>query len=318
MVGIAVSDWDIDGLASGSIFKDLGLIEEIIIPPIGEYWLSDLIMDVVSEYDEIYFLDYIPSKRTLDALSWKSRIYIFDHSFYCPANSKNIKSYCRESPSTTFLLMEYFNLDPDIKILLGLVNDLGSFFSRYREFEIFIPVIEENNIDLDELVDLIKLLNSPLYFSDIPLLYENLLIIEQNTISKNYIKSLDKRIKYIEMLENIISSLLENVKVCDKYSYLEYKGDLYLIRKLPVAVYRKTGYPSIIIDSGFFTDYFQIASYCPTCDFRDLIINLRDEGFVAGGSESFVGIVIDKSEDIETFLDKIKYELSKGFHGSSG
>jgi hypothetical protein len=144
-----------------------------------------------------------------------------------------------------------------------------------------------------------------MYFNDITLLYENISLIESNIDSLSDIPNMDKRMEYKERLENTISDVLTGIKVEKGYALLRYDHELYLIRRLPIEVYKMAHLPSIIIDTGYFDEYTQIASYCPVCDFRPLIRYLRELGYAAGGGKHFIGIIVSNNEDVERLLDKI-------------
>ena len=301
---IAVVDWDVDGIASGIMMKNLGLIDDIIIPPVGEYILSDPIIDILTGYEDIYFLDIIPSPKSLSRLR-SSHITIIDHATYCPEPDNDIESICMETYSTTYLIMKTYKLQPSNIVLYGLLNDIGGEIRESKVFREFMSDLGVDDEDISRILEIINILNIPMYFSDINLLYENISLIEDNIDSLIGIPSLDRRIEYRDRLENILYEMISNIEIKDGYAFLSYDMELYLIRRLPIEVYRITHLPSIILDSGYFDEYIQIASYCPACDFRGLIKYFRELGYAAGGGRNFIGVMVENEEDIEGLLNKV-------------
>jgi len=301
---IAVIDWDVDGIASGIILKNMGIVEDIIIPPIGEYNLSDTIIDVLTNYEHIFFLDLTPSPKTLARLR-SLNVTIIDHVSYCPESYKNIKSICEEDYSTTYLIMKTYGWRLSYEVFYGLLNDLGGKVKELDVFKEFKMSLNIHDEDVDRILEFINYLNIPIYFSDISLLYENIGLIENNFYSLEDIPSLSRRIEYMKRLENTLPKILSNIKIRDRYALLNYDSKLYLIRRLPLEVYKKTLLPSIILDTGYFDEYIQIASYCPKCDFRRLIKYFRKIGYAAGGGKNFIGIIVDDKVKIGEVLNKV-------------
>jgi len=311
MSSIAYVHWDLDGISSALILKNLGYIDDIFIPTVGVYWVEDEWFDILANYTEIYILDMTLNMNDLYILSRYSKVNLYDHSLHCKnINSKNIHIICEEYPSTTYMLMKLFNLSPSIEIILGLLNDVGLNIKRVPEWGSFRNVVSNYGLDLNYMMEMTGLLNSPIYFNDLYLLYENIRIIKDRIFNIDKIPSLDRRREYINTINNEIKSLIVEASVKeDNYVYLEYHGDHYIIGILPLKLYDYFKVPSIVVDYGYFKDIIQIASYNPNIDFTSLIISLRNGGYMAGGSKNFIGIIC-KHEELDFLLEKILKSIS--------
>jgi len=306
MSSIAYAHWDIDGISSALILKNLGYLDDIFIPTVGVYWIEDEWFDILANYTEIYILDMTLSMNDLSILSRYSKVNLYDHSPHCKnVNSKNIHITCGEYPSTTYMLMKLFNLSPSIEIVLGLLNDVGLKIKRIPEWESFRNVVSNYGLDLNYMMKMIRLLNSPIYFNDLYLLYENIQIIKDRIFNIDKIPSLNRRREYNNTVDNEVKSLVTKASVKeDNYVYLEYYGDHYIIGTLPLKLYDHFNIPSIVVDHGYFKDLIQIASYNPNIDFTSLITSLRNLGYIAGGSKNFIGIIC-KHEELGILLERI-------------
>ena len=309
MSRIAYVHWDLDGIASGVELLKHGTIDSIFIPYPGYYWIEEEWIDAMLSYNEVYILDMIPRERDLEILSDSfDKIHLYDHSPICRYIGKypNLETICKDYPSTTYLIMKEYSLKPSFNIIIGVFNDIGDGIKSLGEWAIFKNILSKYDLDLDSLGKLCNVLNSPIYYPDLNLLYENIYLLSRELYRLDGIDSLDKRLRYINLASNLVNKIVSSTSYSGRCIYIEFKSRHYILPLLISRLIREYSSPFILIDKGYFSRYIQIAAYNREGNYIDYIVKLRSLGYSAGGDINFMGAIVDET-GFNSIINEVKF-----------
>ena len=292
-----IANWDLDGQASASMLIRSGYAEDVFFPSVGYYWLEDIWIDSLSQYDTIYIVDmYIP-RRDVEKLTNTSYIFIIDDSNIHPNYEKlDVSCICGKVFSTTYTLMDYLGIEPDIDAILGMYNDSGDKIINSEYWDIFSKYLEQMDLTLKDLDILKNYFNSPYYINDLPSLYRNVKLLLDRRYRFSDLPGLKDRLSIIGRKDKYIRELMERVEDLGNKIYLEYYGEMYVISELATKLsktYSDKGV--IVVDRGFIPGYSSIA-IISNIDLENHVKYFLENGYPAGGEGKFLGVVVSNDE----------------------
>lgn len=310
MSSIVVANWDVDGQASASMLIRAGYAETVFFPSVGYYWLEDEWLDALSGYDHIYIVDMHIPRLDISKLNTTSYVTIFNDSKLHPEYSNlNVTCVCNNRFSTTYILMDYLGIEPDVDAILGMYNDVGDNILTSEYWDIFSKYLDNLGINLYDLALLRDYFNAPYYINDVASLYRNVKLLMNRVYNRNSLPDFDRMMKIIQDKEEYVDVLIDNVTEKDGVIYLEYEGSMYVI--LDIAKKLMRNYPDkdlLIVDKGFIPGYYSIAVKSNRF-LEPLIKKFMDMGLPAGGEGYFLGVVVPEYR-YETLYEEITEYIS--------
>ncbi len=308
MASVVVASWDVDGQASASMLIRSGYADTVFFPDVGVYWLEEEWIERLSHYDYIYVVDMHLRRRDISRLTSHSYVYIIDDSKLHPSY-RGLKAtcVCQEGVSTTYILMEYFGVEPDIDAILGMYHDMGDRVLNNEYWDIFAKYLENMDMGLDDLKRLVRLLNVPMYTGDLMGLYRNV-----ETLMRR-LRGFDEE-SASEMLRRVdryIEGLATYAKP-DGIVELGYEGEMYVVVDLVKSLVRRFGGRDVLVhDHGFIGGYVSIGAYSGRRDLRPLIRRLLREDLPTGGDRRFLGLVVEEGV-AGRYIDMVRKYIMDG------
>ncbi|ADG12674.1 phosphoesterase RecJ domain protein [Methanocaldococcus infernus ME] len=309
---LLIHHWDTDGITSAAILIKVLKIDNFLnlSPPIGEYSFDSRIWKYIEKSEKIYVLDFnVPHE--LEKIKDKEVIF-FDHHIQKKINNPHVIQINpllkgKSSPSTTIVISEYFN-HWDAYSALGAVGDLGK-----KAFEISLvnKLLKQENISKKEALMIVQLIDS------------NYIVMDKNWVEKavnvllNYeikeILEYDPWIKNVENIEKTINDIIGNIDVRENIAFVEFKSSYNVISKVARKVVWEMGYKgAVVVNKNFHGKaqiYFRISpELAKKIDMYEIIQELKNRKFNAGGKKEVLGCICKKSE-IDDVLDIIKNYL---------
>ncbi len=290
MASIAIASWDVDGQASASMLIRSGYVDTVYFPPVGMYWIPEDMFDVLPNYEYIYIVDMHIPRRDVERLSRNSYVYLIDDSRLHPDYSGlKASCICYDSYSTTYVLMEYLGVEPDIDALLGMYHDVGDRVINNEYWDIFWKYLENLGLTLDDLKELVKLLNIPMYLGDVPSLYRNVDLL------MNRLKGLDREgvAERLGEIERYIDEIVSKAVDVEGVRKVVYSGRYYVIIDVVKKMFQGVE-SALAVDTGFLPGYTMVAG-ASRRDLYPLVKKLLEKDLPAGGSRHFFGVVVEES-----------------------
>lgn len=293
MSSIVVANWDVDGQASASMLIRAGFAESVFFPSVGYYWLEDEWLDALSQYEHIYIVDMHIPRLDILKLNTSSYVTIFDDSKLHPEYSDlNVTCVCSHRFSTTYILMDYLGIEPDVDAILGMYNDVGDNILTSEYWDIFSKYLDNLNISLEDLAVLRDYFNAPYYINDVASLYRNVKLLRDRVYRRDSLPDFDRMMKILEDRDRYVEELVGNASEREGVIYLEYEGRMYVILDLAKELVKR--YPErdlLIVDKGFIPGYYSVAVKSKR-RLEPLIKKFMDIGLPAGGEGYFLGVVV--------------------------
>lgn len=291
MSSVVVASWDVDGQASASMLIRSGFADTVFFPDVGFYWLVDEWVERLTHYDYIYIVDMHLRRRDIARLASGSYVYVVDDSSLHPSyDGLDATCICRDGVSTTYILMDYFGVEPDIDAILGMYHDMGDRVLNNEYWDIFAKYLENMDMGLDDLRQLVKLLNTPMYLGDLAGLYRNVEILMRR------LDGLDTAAmsEAARRVEEYIDSLVPLAR-SDGIVELGYEGEMYIVVELVKRLVEEYGGRDVIVhDHGFIGGYVSIGAYSGSRDMRPLIKRFLGMDLPTGGGKRFLGLVVEE------------------------
>ncbi len=313
MSSVVVANWDLDGQASASMLIRSGFAEHVFFPDVGYYWLEDEWIDVLSNYEYIYVVDMHIPRRDVERLNTTSYVTILDDSSFHPNyEGLDVTCVCGERFSTTYVLMDYLGVEPDVDAILGMYNDVGDRILMSEYWDIFSKYLGNLGLNLDDLKTLANYFNAPYYYGYIDKLYRNVEYLMKRNFKRESLEDFDLHLKLFKNKDNYITKLLEDVVYKEGILYLEYKGELYVIHEVIKWLVEKYKDRNIVVvDKGYLPGKIQMAVYS-----NKVLINLLKKymsmDLPVGGEKNFLGIIVDVGDFNRIYNEVIEYILNDG------
>ncbi|HIE37127.1 TPA: hypothetical protein EYP83_03065 [Candidatus Geothermarchaeota archaeon] len=233
MPSIVVANWDLDGQASASMLIRSGHADTVFFPEVGYYWLEDVWIDSLSQYEYIYIVDMHIPRRDVKKLNTTSYVTIFDDSEIHPDYSGlNVTCVCSKRFSTTYILMDYLGIEPDVDAILGMYNDVGDNILTSEYWDIFSNYLEGIGLDIETLSLLKSYYNAPYYVNKVSLLYRNVRLLMDRIYDIGQLPEYEDMMSIIMDKDRYVMDIAGRVVEYDKYIYLEYEGKMYILGDL--------------------------------------------------------------------------------------
>ncbi len=308
MSSVVVANWDVDGQASASMLIRSGFAETVFFPSVGFYWLEDEWIDILSQYEHIYIVDMHIPRVDVKRLNTTSYVTIFDDSRLHPDYSNlNVTCVCSNRFSTTYILMDYLGIEPDVDAILGMYNDVGDNILTSEYWDIFSKYLDNLDITLENLSQLKEYFNAPYYVNDVSSLYRNVKLLINRSYRLDSLPYFDKMFRIIEDRDKYLKELVDNVSIDGGLAMLEYDGKMYVIVDLVRELARR--YPDkniLVADKGFIPGCISIAVKSNRY-LEPLIKRFMERDLPAGGEGYFMGVVVPKSEYGQIYEEITKY-----------
>ena len=312
MPSVVVANWDVDGQASASMLLRAGFADTVFFPSVGYYWMEDEWIDALSRYEHVFIVDMHIPRMDILRLNTSSYVTIFDDSHIHPDYTDlNVTCVCSHRFSTTYILMDYLGIEPDVDAILGMYNDVGDNILTSEYWDIFSKYLDNLDLSLEDLHRLKDYYNAPYYVNDISSLYNNVKLMIERRYDLDSLPDFDRRMKILDDRDTYIKELLDGVRERGNLVYLEYEGRMYVI--IDLARELASMYPDkdlIVVDRGFIPGYYSIAVKSMR-HLEPLIRRFMDMGLPAGGEGYFLGVVVTV-ERYEAIYEEIRRYIGIG------
>lgn len=308
MSSIVVANWDLDGQASASMLIRSGHADTVFFPEVGYYWLEDIWIESLSQYKYIYIVDMHIPRKDIQKLNTTSYVTIFDDSEIHPDYSGlKVTCVCGRRFSTTYILMDYLGIEPDVDAILGMYNDVGDNILTSEYWDIFSKYLEGVGMDVEELASLKNYYNAPYYVNKVSLLYRNVRLLMDRMYEIERLPSYEDMMAIIRDKDRYVLDIADKAVEHGKYVYLEYEGRMYVLTDLAKEISnRYPGRDIVIVDKGFIPGYYSIAVKSRH-SLEYLVKMFIDLGLPAGGEGCFLGVVVKEEGYENIYGDIINY-----------
>lgn len=243
-----------------------------------------------------------------------SKIVVIDHHYHVSRENAIYIDLSMEDGgrfhSNTLLLDHLLNRDMDLLTILGLVGDLGL---KIRGKEIFSRVsktLDKLGFSLEEIYRIVLLLDSNHIINDRQAVKE---AVEKVMYYLDEPRSMLEDGEWINRYEKVVKEINrfsgdDGLEKSSRWIYKEFSSSYYIISRVGRRISsRYKGYVTIVINTGFFPDHAQVyirANSYPL-DTYQLIEHALSRGYVAGGKDNVLGVVLHKNE-LDRFVSLVK------------
>ncbi|MFW6047837.1 MAG: DHH family phosphoesterase [Candidatus Natronoplasma sp.] len=308
--------WDTDGVSSGAMIIQ-HVYKEIVTftPSIGNYLLDEDDREAIRDIgpDRVVVVDMALPKDSVEFLKNFGMVQIFDHHLQkkheveLHQNPIINGATQKEYPSTTWVVNEFLQREPDLLTILGAFGDREE---KLKENELAMRtvdrVISDLFSDFDDLLECAELIDTLYKIGDreeiIKMPWFLSKVKEPEKILDRKDLKLNKK-KLMEAIEKEIKGSLE--KIGDSILYREMSSPYNIIstvaRRLAWSRNDKT---VVVSNSEYKKDACQIYVRGPLKDSESIINKMNKRDYSAGGKSDVIGMVIPE-EDKEKVLEEL-------------
>jgi hypothetical protein len=321
MKPLYIFHWDTDGIASAALLKKyVDPDPKLYTPLIGLYTLKYVRSDICKNVDWVNIIDFGVSNADIKSFMYRCglKMIVIDHH-YRPADDEldiiDFKLGGELYPSTTLLISDRLELKYDLLTVLGIVGDFGEkiYYSKY--LDIVEDVSKRYDLSVDDIIRLSSLIDSNYISMNRKSVVRavNILVRYSDVPLKllNYSKWVRQCNEIMSEIETILSRkpiVLDNIRLLEFDSKffitsvigrnlsMRYKGSFIVI-----------GRPNLY--KGFSQIYIRIYPKPSKTFFFSIIRELNEMGFLAGGKEDVVGVIVQNrkyKELLRLIINKLK------------
>jgi|Deesub1362B_J571_1020462.scaffolds.fasta_scaffold00005_233 hypothetical protein len=311
MTILIITHWDTDGISSAALLKRMYPDSQVYVPRIGEFSLSETELEKLelNKYEAVFICDYALPRENLIYLKKKigMKTVILDHHLWKAIEGIQIINPIIRGeslsmyPSTTWVIKTHYSLELSIPIILGVVGDHGYKATGLRVWRMIEIYNRRVGIDIEQLNEAVELIDSNYQVMDIDGVYSAIDLLS-NIKDIGQIRDNDRWIRNRELfnqeLEELEKRALDELRD-EKYVFFDFSSKYYVISPLARRFAWKRGIPILLVNRGFFEDRDQVFIRLPynyNVDLKDLLINLQEEGYVAGGRSDVLGVITSKND----------------------
>jgi hypothetical protein len=313
---LLVTHWDTDGICSAAkilLYRDLA-DTGVYIPPIGSY---DIPLDEIGGLMPRKYMvitDFAVRDSIVKMLKdmFGLMVIFIDHHYHpVRDNAYYIDSefFGRSFLSNTLLIDHLFGWDMDILSVFGLVGDLGPRAVDKDLYKSVESILDRYGLSIDDAYEITLLIDSCHILNDREAVRESIFRLigyidsPKDVISDSWFR--DRYNKVLALLDELSSD--EGLVIGDKYVLKYIDSPYYIISRVGRRIAnRYYGKVTIIVNRGFYPDRDQVyvRSSGLVFDFHGLIDYCVGRGYVAGGKENVMGVILPKG-DTENIIQRI-------------
>ncbi|AGK61894.1 hypothetical protein Asulf_01928 [Archaeoglobus sulfaticallidus PM70-1] len=296
MSALIIHHWDTDGVASAAlVVKALDETSDFrnLVPPIGKFRLDERIKKYMANAEKLFILDLnLPDE--VEALD-RDAVFI-DHHIQPKIKNSRIRQINpvldgKTSPSTTFVVSEYYNLW-NAWSALGAIGDVGR---RAFEIQRVIELLKKEGITRNEAEKIVELIDSNYIVMDRNKVEDAVKVLLEKSLTE--LLEFEPWLNNLEAIESEIDNVLSNVVVEDGLALAEFSSDFNIISKVARKLVWELGYNgAVAVNRNFHGKaqlYFRVSpDMAERVKMDEIISSLKD--FNAGGKKDVFGCVCER------------------------
>ncbi|MFO8108907.1 MAG: hypothetical protein R6U17_00040 [Thermoplasmata archaeon] len=319
--GLLFHHWDADGISSAAILlRHLEGNYTTFTPKIGNYYINDEDQEKIRSLNpgNTLVVDMALPKDSIDFLKTLGEVHIFDHHLQekhdvaLHHNPIIAGESTKKYPSTTWVITEYLDLDPDLLTVLGAFGDRETKLKdNPHAMRVIEPLLRSFGVSFDDLLKTVYMIDTlhkrgdrkgitefPWFLMEVQHPEE---ILHREDLTE-YLKLLEKRI------EEESKRKLDKLK--DGVYHLEMDSPYNIISTVTrrIAWNRSEEDITVVTNSSFQPGETQIYIRGPIPDSKSIIEFARSQGYSAGGKSDVVGMVVP-TDGKERMMDAILEKL---------